>query len=272
VDRRTLPCSARRPVGTQSRGTFPFFRGGRPDAAINNAIEVADIVESTYNAFVLAVNKRFSKGLLFSANYTLSKSEDTGQNSTTFISTFSTVVNPFDIEGERGPASFDRRHRGVISFHYAPGYLRGIQIGGTGTFESGLPLNPSISGGVAAATGATSTSTTNGTGASNRAPFETRNGYRQTGRKTIDLRLSKRFNLGGRKQFEALWESFNIVNWTNYTAFGTTKYNVASSSYDAAANKATVVLTENTGFGVPTAASSTVFGPRDMQIGFKFLW
>jgi len=259
-------------VGSESRGTFPFFRGARPDVNLNNAIEVADIVDSTYNAMVLAVNKRFSNGLLFNANYTLSKSEDTGQNSTTFISNFATMVNPFDNDSERGPSAFDRRHRGVVSFHYAPDYLWGIQVGGTGTFESGLPLNPGISGGVAAATGATSTTTTNGSGASNRAPFDTRNGYRQTGRKTIDLRLSKRFNVGGRKQIEALWESFNIFNWTNYTTFGTTKYRVASSSYDAAANKATVLLTEDTGFAVPSAASSTVFGPRDMQIGFRFLW
>jgi hypothetical protein len=259
-------------VAGQSRGTFPFFRGARPDTRINNAIEVADIVESTYNALVLQANKRFSGGLLFNANYTLSKSEDTGQNSTTFISNFATMVNPFDNEAEKGPASFDRRHRGVISVHYAPEYLRGFQVGGTGTFESGLPLNPAISGGVGSATGATSTGTTNGTGASNRAPFETRNGYRQSGRKTIDMRISKRFGLGGRRQIEALWEAFNIVNWTNYTSFGTTKYRVASSSFDAAANKATVNLTEDVGFAVPSAASNTLFGPRDMQVGLKFLW
>ena len=131
-------------VGGQSRGTFPFFRGTRPDANINNAIEVADIVESTYNALVLQVNKRFSKGLLFNANYTLSKSEDTGQNSTTFISNFATMVDPFNNDAEKGPASFDRRHRGVVSVHYAPDFLCGFQIGGTGTFESGLPLNPTI--------------------------------------------------------------------------------------------------------------------------------
>ncbi len=261
-------------VAGQSRGTFPFFRGTRPDPSINNAIEVADIVDSTYNAMVLAVNKRFSKGLLFNANYTLSKSEDTGQNSTTFIANFATMVNPFDNEGERGPSAFDRRHRGVISFHYAPDYLWGIQFGGTGTFESGLPLNPTISinSGALSGTGVVSTSSVNGSGASNRAPFETRNGYRQTGRKTIDFRLSKRFNLGGNKQIEALWESFNVVNWTNYTSFGTTKYRATSSAYDAAANKATVNLTEDAGFGVPSAASNTIFGPRDMQIGFKFLW
>ena len=259
-------------VGGASRGTFPFFRGARPDTNINNAIQVASVVESTYHAMVLQANKRFSKGLLFNANYTLSKSEDTGQNSTTFISNFSTLVNPFDIEGERGPAAFDRRHRFVASFHYAPEYLYGVQVGGTGTFESGLPVTASISGGVVAATGAASTATTNGSGASNRAPFEPRNNYRGDGRKTFDMRLSKAFSLGARRQIVALWEAFNVFNWRNNTAFGTTKYSVASSSFDAATNKVTVNLNESATFLAPTAASNTLFGPRDMQIGLKFLW
>ena len=56
------------------------------------------------------------------------------------------------------------------------------------------------------------------------------------------------------------------------TTFGTTKYNAVSSTYDAATNKAVVNLTSNSGFGVPTTASNTLFGPRDMQLGFKYLW
>ncbi len=253
---------------------FPFFRGVRPDANINNAIEVADIVESTYNALVLQANKRFSKGLLFSANYTLSKSEDTGQNSTTFIANFASAVDPFNNDAEKGPSSFDRRHRGVLSLHYAPDFFHGFQVGATGTFESGLPLNPtvSINSGALNGTGALSTQSINGTGASNRAPFDTRNGFRQTGRKTVDLRLSKVFSVGGRKRVEALWEAFNIANWTNYTGFGTTKYRAASSSFDTVNNRSIVNLTEDPGFAAPTLASNTLFGPRDMQIGLKFLW
>jgi hypothetical protein len=261
-------------VGGTSRGTFPFFRGVRPDANINNAIEVADIVDSTYNALVLQANKRFTHGLLFSANYTLSKSEDTGQNSTTFIANFASQVDPFNNDAEKGPSSFDRRHRGVISAHYAPEYLRGFQVGATGTFESGLPLNPtvSINSGALTGTGVVSTQSINGSGASNRAPFDTRNGFRGTGRKTIDLRVSKVFNAGGHRRIEALWEAFNLINWTNYTGFGTTKYRAVSSTYDPVTNRAVVNLTEDPGFGVPTLASNTLFGARDMQIGLKFLW
>jgi hypothetical protein len=259
-------------VGGSSRGTFPFYRGARPDANINNAIEVADIVESTYHALVLQANKRFSNGFLFNANYTLAKSEDTGQNSTTFISNFSTMYDPKNNELEKGPSSFDRRHRFVASFHYAPTYLYGIQIGGTGTFESGLPLTPTITGGVSSATGATATFTTNGSGASNRVPFETRNGDRRQGRQTFDLRLSKRFDLGGRRQFQLLWEAFNVFNTVNYTGFDTIKYRVASNSYNAATNVVTVNLEELPTFGRPNLASNTLFGPRDMQFGVKFTW
>jgi hypothetical protein len=261
-----------------SKGTFPFYRGARPNTSIGNAIAVDDSVESTYHALVLQANKRFSNGLLFNANYTLSKSEDTGQNSTTFISNFSTLFDPRDTQLEKGPSAFDRRHRGVVSFHYAPDFLYGIQIGGTGTFESGLPLTSTITGGVSSATGAISTFTTNGTGASGRVPFETRNGFRSEGRNTFDIRLSKRFEFGGRRQLQVLWEAFNVFNTVNYTGFSTVKYRVASNTFDAAANRVTVNLEEvldaagQPDFGRATTASNTLFGPRDMQFGIKFLW
>jgi hypothetical protein len=150
--------------------------------------------------------------------------------------------------------------------------LHGFQFGAIGTFESGLPVTANISGGVAAATGGTDTSTTNGTGGSVRVPFIERNIDRQTGRKTIDARLSKNFGIGHDRQIQLLWEVFNVTNSTNYTVFSATKYRVGSSTYDAATNRVTVNLTEDTGYLVPTQASSTLFGPRDMQIGLKFLW
>ena len=69
----------------------------------------------------------------------------------------------------------------------------------------------------------------------------------------------------------ALWEAFNVFNWVNYTASSATAYN-GNALNDATANLATVTVTKNTGFLVPTAASNTNFGPRDMQLGLKFLW
>jgi hypothetical protein len=259
-------------VDGQTAGSFPFFRGARVDPAIGRAIELRSAAESQYNGLVLQAQKRFSGGLLFDLSYTLSKSTDNGQNSTTFIAGASSIVNPFDLPAEDGPSSFDRRHRAVASFHYAPGYLKGFQLGGIATFESGLPVTPTISGGVSAAAGAVDGSTTNGSGGDNRVPFLERNSARGTGRKTVDLRVSKSFKLGGRRQLVALWEGFNVFDRVNYTSFPGTKYRVAGSSYDAAANAVTVNLTPDTGFLVPNQASNTIYGPRDMQVGLRLLW
>jgi hypothetical protein len=233
---------------------------------------VRSIVETQYHGLVLQAQKRWTNGLLFNAHYTLSKATDNGQNSTTFISGFSSLYDPRDLALEEGYSSLDRRHRFVASFNYAPSWLYGFQLAAIGTFESGLPQIANISGGVAATTGGTDTSTTNGSGGSIRVPFIERNSDRQSGRKTIDARLSKAFKAGGNRQLVLLWEAFNVLNSTNYTVFGATKYRVASSSYNAANNLVTVNLTEDTGFLVPTQASSTLFGPRDMQLGIKFLW
>jgi outer membrane receptor protein involved in Fe transport len=257
-------------LGGQNLGTFPFYRTPRPDTRIGAAIEVLDVVDSRYHGLVLQANRRYRNGLLFNVNYTLSKATDDGQNSTTFISNFPTVVDPNNLAGEKGTSLFDRRHRFVGSFHYSPEWLWGVQVGGILTLESGLPIDPTISVNMSG-TGAVVTNTSNGTGGSFRAPFLERNSFRQEGRKTFDMRLSKGFNIANRGQLVLLWEAFNVFNTVNYTAFGTIRYN-GTASYNAAANLATVTLTENTGFLVPTAASNTLFGPRDMQIGVKFLW
>jgi outer membrane receptor protein involved in Fe transport len=259
-------------LGDETLATMPAFRGARPDTNIGRAIEVKGIAETWYNGLVLQARKQWSGGLLVNANYTLSKATDTGQNSTTFIPTFSSVVNPFDPSIEKGPSSFDRRHRFVGSFHYAPRVLKGFQVGGVVTLESALPITATISGSLASTVGATDTSTTNGSGASNRVPFLERNSFRQSGRETIDMRVSKSFKVGGKKEIVALWEAFNILNHTNYTGYTVVKYRVGSSSYDAATNLITVNLTEDPSFHTANAASNTVYGPRDMQLGLRFIF
>jgi len=211
-------------------------------------------------------------------NYTLSKATDTGQNSTTFISNFMTVFDPNNLEGEKGTSNFDRRHRFVASFHYAPEYLFGFQFGGVFTGETGLPLDATIGSGGITGTGAVLTTASNGAGGSFRAPFEVRNAYRQPGRKTFDLRVTREFPLGGRARLQALIEAFNVFNTVNFTGFSNLKYSVASSVFDPVANRVTINLADAVAadgapqFGRANAASNTLFGPRDMQIGFKLLW
>ena len=69
-------------------------------------------------------------------------------------------------------------------------------------------------------------------------------------------------------------EAFNVFNKVNYGTFFDSAFDVVSSttSYNAATNVATVNLTRNASYLVGRSASSNFWGPRDMQLGLKFLW
>ena len=233
-------------------------------------------VTTRYNALVLAANKRFSQGLLFNVNYTVSKSVDNQQTSQTFFGgnlpfdslTFRT--NPID--SAMVPSNNDRRHRFVGSFHYQPDYLWGIGIGGVLTLESGLPITEKTSGSLSSSIGAVNSTGTNGTGGLFVAPWVGINTDRQSGRKTLDMRVSKDVRISGSRRIQVLWEVFNVFNTVNYGTFFDSAFDVASSSYNAATNVATVNLTRNASYLVGRTASSNFWGPRDMQVGVKFLW
>jgi outer membrane receptor protein involved in Fe transport len=256
----------------QPVGTFPLYRGIRPDPNVGSILLLDPAVTSRYNALVLSANKGFSKGLLFNAHYTLSKAMDNGQESTTFFSSFGETYDPLNLNVADGEttSSFDRRHRFVGSVYYRPQYLWGVGVSGVITLESGLPISENISGSLSAAVGAVSTGTTNGSNGAFFAPWVGRNSDRLPGRKTVDFRASKEFSAGGTRKIEILAEVFNLFNWLNYTGASATAFNVASSTYDAVANKATVTLTRNTGFLVPTTIGNTLFGMREGQVALKF--
>ncbi|MCI0388594.1 MAG: hypothetical protein MOB07_07485, partial [Acidobacteria bacterium] len=107
---------------------------------------------SNYNALFVTVRKRFSKGLAFDVNYTLSKALDQAGLIQNFIGTFS---SPYDRDIDYGPAFFDRRHvlngNGYYELPFGDGkrwsagrYLNkvagGWYVSGIFTFNTGLPL------------------------------------------------------------------------------------------------------------------------------------
>lgn len=258
----------------RSLGTFPLHRGARPNASVNRIIVMESRLESNYHGLVLSAHKRFSRGLLFNANYTLARAEDTGQTSTTFFGgnqAYSTLDLDL-VDNQMRPSNFDRRHRFVASFHYAPRVLQGLGIGGIFIGETGLPTSSFVSGNLSGAVGATNSSGTNGTGGANFAPWLGRNDERQPGRKTLDLRVSHTVRLAGRRRLQVLWEVFNVLNTVNYTSVSSTAFSVVSSSFNAATNTATVNLRALPDFLEPRAASNTLWGARDMQVGIKFLF
>jgi outer membrane receptor protein involved in Fe transport len=257
---------------TQSLGSFPLYRGTRPNTSFGRITVMESTVDTDYNALVLELRKRFSRGLLFDANYTLAKSEDNGQTSATFFSSNQSYDGPTaranSVDSVLNPSNSDRRHRFVASFHFQPQYLWGIGVGGILTLESGLPITQTISGSLLGTVGSVLSTTTNGTGGSTVVPWVGFNSDRQTGRKTFDMRVAKEVRIGNARA-QVLWEVFNVFNTENYATFSSQAFDVVTSAYDAAANVATVVVRPNTGYLGPRTASSNFWAMRDMQLGLR---
>src|SRR5205085_2597634 len=95
----------------------PIFTGARPNTNFAQITEIRSDVYSKYNALVLQANRRLTNGLQFQINYTLSRSQDNGQTSTTFT-TNNAPFNAFDQQAENALSSFDRRHKFVASVVY----------------------------------------------------------------------------------------------------------------------------------------------------------
>ena len=119
---------------------------------------------------------------------------------------------------------------------------------------------------------AVNSASTNGTGGVFDAPWVGVNTDRQTGRKTFDIRVSKEVRLAGNSRLQVLWEVFNLFNTANYSSFFDSAFDVTTSSYNPATNVATVNMTRDTGYLIPRADVTNFWGPRDMQLGIKFLW
>ena len=116
---------------------FSFFRWNYMDGT------------STYNAFRLNVNKRFSQGFQFQTSYTFSRSTDDGSN-WTGSNDFQSTIRGYRDEKLHALSAFDFRHN--FSSHFLvnlPGQnltgaagviLGGWQLGGLVRLNSGFPL------------------------------------------------------------------------------------------------------------------------------------
>ena len=104
---------------------------------------------SWYHGVEMKATKRFSRGVMFSGFYTLSKALDTLLDSGAGLT--AGVANPFDLSVMKGRAQFDRRH--LLGFSWVweqrrrfdnrvlEGLLGGWAISGVHNVSSGIPLN-----------------------------------------------------------------------------------------------------------------------------------
>jgi hypothetical protein len=149
-------------------GTYfiPFVASAtpRPNPAIANTWTWFSRGDSSYHALQVDLRRRFSHGLSLRGVYTFSKTLDDGDsvNQTTAGNAPGLVSNPFNLRTDKGLATFDVRHAGVINALYAlpfgrgQSFASGLQgwsgklisgwsVAGVLTAQSGFPFTPQLS-------------------------------------------------------------------------------------------------------------------------------
>lgn len=265
--------------------TIPLFTGARPVAGYQQMTEIRSDVFSKYHAIVLQANRRLTDGLQFQMNYTMSRSYDNGQSSVTFTSN-NLPFNAFDQAGENGLSAFDRRQKFVASAVYNTNFkggshasraiLNGWTIAPIFNAFSGARYTASIIGSASPsnnfgfASNTTQAGGLNGSGGSTRFALLPRNFYKQPNIWYLDMRLSRRFNLGENLKLELLAEGFNLFNRTQVTGLSTGIYSVDTTGSLAAPRPFLNFSSGASGFQSVTGADSTLFRERQIQLAARF--
>ena len=111
---------------------------------------------ATYHALTLTAKRRFTKGLMFDANWTWSHSIDDASDPGATLNETNLPQNVYNLATEKASSSFDHRHRVVVSFIYQlplprkpNGWMHALfgqwQAGGNFTAQSGAPFTVNIS-------------------------------------------------------------------------------------------------------------------------------
>jgi outer membrane receptor protein involved in Fe transport len=242
----------------------------RRNTAYGAVTQMTSDVESRYSGFVFQANRRFTDGLQFQMNYTYSSSRDSGQVSQTFTpSTGSSPANPFDRLLDWGISNFDVPHRFVASAVWTPGRSLGLERTALGrtifggftiapvvTIQNGRPYSANTSG---TPTGAVAAGVF-GSGGDNFLPNTERNSFRRPTIYNLDLRVSRRFNLGETKNIEILAEGFNVFNRTHITDVNFTQYGASGANG----------LNFNSSFGTIRTTGNSLFRERQIQFALRF--
>ncbi|MFL6374903.1 MAG: TonB-dependent receptor domain-containing protein [Pyrinomonadaceae bacterium] len=247
----------------------PKYTGARPNTSFSRITEIRSSVSSEYYGLTLQANRRLTNGIQFQSSYTYSKATDNGQNSQTFT-TGNSPLDPFNLDDERSTSSFDTPHHFVASLVYSPNMLFGVghdSAVGRAIF-GGWTIAPIVTGssgfaytataGTGNISGGTSTGVL-GAGGSNRIPNTKPNTFRTPHFWDVDLRISRRFNLGEKRNIEFLAEGFNIFNKQIVTGVGTRMYTLSGTT-----------LTYDTTFGTTTNTSNFFYRERQIQLAARF--
>ena len=217
---------------------------GRPDPRFANVSRFESSGESKYKGLTVSLNRRFQSWYGARIAYTLSKASDNAGNAFFF-----SPQDNFNLRDEWGRSDNDQRHRLAVSGTFeVPGgdsdsftrrALSGFQLSYIFSYGSALPFNILLGN-----------DRNFDTNPNDRPVGVGRNSGKGFGFASLDLRLSRRFRLNERVNFETLVEGFNVLNRANLqlpnNVFGTGISPLPS-------------------FGQPTGAAD----PRQLQFGLR---
>ena len=258
------------PTGTLADGR-PIYSNTvnattRLDPRFNNILLAESVGNSTYNAFTLQLNKRFSKGYQFSVNYTLSKGEDDAPEQNLVATQVGNLVvqDPSNRTRDFGPSLADQRHTFVMSFVGRPQFnfenkalkylVNNNQFGVIATANSGERFN---------VVAATDINLDGFTGSDNPVGIGRNSGVTPK-QFNVDLRYSRFFNFTERFKLEAFGEFLNLFNINSIY-----QLNSLTVTTDAAGNPTGPIPTP----ALRKASNQvTSLDSRQFQIGFKFIF
>ena len=144
----------------QTDTNYPVYSPGATTSNVNNRrpilpgvlssiLSMTSNINSSYNAFQISGEKRFGRHVGFKTFYTFSKSLSTAQSQDTVASGGAEDFTNLNLD--RGPTDYDRRHNSVTSviwqldyFNRTQPFLRAIinnwQLSAIVTLQSGLPF------------------------------------------------------------------------------------------------------------------------------------
>ncbi len=278
--------------GVTSSFSFPYY-SQRLYGGTSSVLTGFSDVNSWYNSGVFSVRKPFANGLEILANYTWARTMDDGQSGApngTFNGTDSPII-PFALGHRQGRAAeyarsdIDQRGRFVgtllyvtklpIENKYAAYAANGWELATTVTAQTGFPvtgfINGSISSPLSGDGGISGAQVTSGT--SYRVPdvIAPRNSFKGPGVHNTDMRVSRQFPFfrEGMK-LEIAAEAFNLANHRNILAVNTSAYSYTAPSTSGTACPASLYsggcFTPYALFYTPTSTSSTIYGPRQLQL------
>ena len=232
-----------------------FFNGPQYNAGLVYYTDNSG--NSVFHGLTLQVADRVSKYFQLNANYTFSKTLDDG----TFTTFVSMPQNLYQRGMERANSNQDIRHRFIANF-VASGaektILRNFELSGIVKAQSGRPFTIFA--------GFDANNDTNPV--TDRVGLSARNTYFGDKFVSVDIRLSRLFQIREKLRLRLLAEGFNLFNRSNvdevFSVYGAPVFIGAAPRH----YKDGVASPVNPAFGSPR----TVFNPRQFQFAAKLIF